>query len=136
MTPETFAAFLAFADVLGNLSPFAMAVGIIYVLYKRLYISKTESDERVAREVAASAAQAANATSLLAVEQDKVALLRTELEKREGLYIASLAEMRAGIQAGNEAREKLYAQLAESNREMYRMTDALADLSEAIKRTA
>lgn len=126
MTPDAIRAWITLVETVKALGPLGFALGIIYVLYKGLYISKRESDERVASEVAKSAA-------LLAVEQEKVALLRTELEKREGLYVASLSELRATIKDGNTARERVQAALDKNVEQMYRFADVLGDIRDAIK---
>jgi hypothetical protein len=69
---------------------------------------------------------------LCKAEEEKVILLRAELEKREGLYIASLAEMRTSNNQLHAEKERVLGQLAENNHEVYRITEALADLRLAI----
>lgn len=112
MTPEQVAAFLALVDVFGNLSPFAIAVGVILILYRRLYVSKGESDERVA------------------AEREKTAVVKEESERREGLYIATIAELRLQVADANKTREKIQDELTESTKVLYRFTDVLNDLRE------
>lgn len=72
----------------------------------------------------------------VAAEREKTALLRAELEKREGLYIASLAEIKGQLVHTNEARERVLTQLEENNKQMYRFADALVDLKDALRASA
>lgn len=109
------------ARALGDLSPFAIAVGIIWVLYKGFYVSKSAAEGMVAAEVAKTAA-------VLATEREKNAILERELERREGIYIATMAEIRAQLQEAHKVREKVQAELTEGTKVLYRFTDILADL--------
>jgi hypothetical protein len=90
-------------------------VAVLVVFYKGWYVSRNEMDRQVA-----------------AVEE-KVQLLRAELEKREGLYIASLAELRATIREGAEQRDRIQAALDKNIGELYRFTDVLTDIRSDIR---
>lgn len=113
-------------DALRTLGVGGMAFGIIFVLYKRWYVTAGEADERVAAEVAKTAA-------VLATEREKNAILERELERREGIYIATMAEIRAQLQEAHKVREKVQAELTEGTKVLYRFTDILADLRDQAK---
>lgn len=112
MTPEQAALIW---DTLRTVGVGGILAAIIFVLYKRWYISKAESDDRVAGM------------------QAQVDLLKEQLEKREGLYIASLAEMRTAVKEGAETRERVQGLLDENIKQMYRFADVLGDLRDAIR---
>lgn len=123
MTVES---WMAAWDALRTLGVGGMAFGIIFVLYKRWYVTAGEADERVAAEVAKTAA-------VLATEREKNAILERELERREGIYIATMAEIRAQLQEAHKVREKVQAELTEGTKVLYRFTDILADLRDQAK---
>jgi hypothetical protein len=134
MSPDGVTTWIALVETIRNLGPFGVTVGIIYVLYRGLYISKRESDERVAAAVVQS-------TSEKLACDERIRILERELEKREGLYISSLGEFRIQVKRMEERERELHDekwkvlnQLAESNREMYRISEVIADLREAVDR--
>lgn len=79
---------------------------------------------------------AGHCDALLLAERSKTELLRGELERREGLYIASLAELREQLTQTHAVREKLQAELAENNKQLFRNSDMLADLRDTIRASA
>lgn len=101
-------------------------VAVLVVFYKGWYVSRTEADRRVADVEA-------RFQVYKDVAEEKIKLLQVELEKREGLYVASLAELRATIKEGADQREKVQQALDKNIEQMYRFTDALGDMRDAIK---
>lgn len=109
-------------QALGFLGGVLLGAGVlVWIIHRGWFVTREDSDRR-----------AKNLERLCKAEEEKVALLRAELEKREGLYIASLAEMRTSNSLLHTEKERVLAQLAENNHEVYRLTEALADLRLAI----
>jgi hypothetical protein len=118
--------WLDLLKALQGLGFFGRIVAVLVVVYKGWYVSQNEADRRVA-DVETKFQVYREAS------EEKVKLLQGELEKREGLYVASLAELRATIKEGVDQREKVQQALDKNIEQMYRFTDALGDMRDAIR---
>jgi hypothetical protein len=118
--------WLDLLKALQGLGFFGGIVAVLVVVYKGWYVSQNEADRRVA-DVETKFQVYREAS------EEKVKLLQGELEKREGLYVASLAELRATIKEGVDQREKVQQALDKNIEQMYRFTDALGDMRDAIR---
>lgn len=112
MTPEEVGRYWSTLQAIGI---GGILAAIVVVLYKGWVVTAAECDRRVA------------------ASEEKVELLRAELERREGLYIASLAELRASVKDGAAARERIQASLDKNIEQLYRFSDVLGDLRDAIR---